>query len=166
MAKPKPKTPAAIARRTVTLSNAEVIALNDALERIAGSTYAGTLTWRIALLLRLLRPMREALVEALKNPDAFEKARIALCEEHAEKNAKGQALREGGSYKIADKSAFETALAELQKSHGLPDKQTENKALLAEKIEVADLPILDAGMIPENWTPDVLAALLPICSAL
>ena len=86
MPKPQGKPAhAPINRRTVTLSNAEIIALNDALERIAGSTYAGKLTWRIALLLRLLRPMREALVEALKNPEAFEKARIALCEEHAEK---------------------------------------------------------------------------------
>lgn len=165
MSKDKKPPALSIVRRKVTLTNAELVAANDALEKIAGSTYAGTLTFRIALLLRLLRPLREALIEALKNPAAWDNERIALCEEFAEKNAKGEPIREDGSYKISDKAGFNTALAALNKKHGLDRRQEENKELLAATVEVQDLPVLDVAAIPENWSPNIVAALLPLCDA-
>ena len=93
--------------------------------------------------LKRMEPIVQSVAEAEKATPEFleyEKARVELAKEHADKDEKGRPITNGQSFQIADQEAFSEALMALQEEHKpaleARQKQVEEvQGLLGEDVE-------------------------------
>lgn len=137
------------------MTNEELLKLYSNLIKI---DYPGAkFSYGIARNVALLKPIAYSLTKASQsNTEAFkkfEKERLELCQEHAQKDERGKPKMVNNSFIFSDNEAFEKEFLALKKKHpqGVKDKEKQDKEFqeLLEKevkgvklfkIKVADIP--------------------------
>lgn len=149
------------------MTNREAISLYNALD---GLNYRGVkFAYTVARNLNILKPIMNAMDKALAISPAFteyEKARVALAKEHAEKDAAGKPKVEGDNFVILDMPKFDKALATLRETHKAAidtrEKQLkEYKELQDEEVSV-DLYTIHQGLLPNDISTHEMTAIFPI----
>lgn len=108
--------------------------------------------------------------KVLREPEDFNKERLALCEEASNKDANGKAIQfptgpKTTRFDIPPErwAKFEADLKELEKKHGMDEKRKEWQAFLdeEEEYEVRKL-VLDEKRVPPGLTAAILVPLCPL----
>lgn len=137
------------------LTNREVVALSNTLTEL---NYRGVkFAYTVARNLNSLKPIIKSMDAALKIPKEFteyEKARVALGKEHADKDAAGNPKVEGSHFIISNMAKFDAELATLQGKHkaAIDARQTqldEYAKLQDDEVEVELFPIAQ-NLLPND----------------
>lgn len=88
----------------------------EACGELKGVKFAYALAKNKALLKTELETLQTAITPSEKYM-SYEKARVALCEVHAEKDEKDKPKMEGNEYVITDRKKFDKELEKLQEEH-------------------------------------------------
>ncbi len=101
----------------------------------------------------------------------YEECRLALCEQHSEKDEDGKPRVVNGSngtftYAIADRAAFEAELQKIRVVHekaikDRDDQVRRHEEFLKEPAEL-DLHLIDLDLVPEQISAGQMAAILEI----
>lgn len=125
----------------------------------------------VARNLGLLKPEVESLEKALQGSEdfqKFEKKRIALAEQFAEKDEKGKPLTENNQYVMKDHSGFEAEYEKLKEENkDLVAKREEELRVYAKLLEedsVVELYKISLADVPQNITTAQMFVLTPILS--
>lgn len=155
------------------MKNSEVIALHNT---IKGMNDRQDLSPQFAYALvrnrKTIDPIHEALVEASKSAEdygVYERKRIALCRDMAQKDDNDQPRIQGGNFIIPpeDQAEFDRKLVSLQAEckdaiDGHAKLQQEVKELMEQEAEDVKLILMLLSDFPPNVTPSQMEALLPM----
>ena len=119
--------------------------------------------------LQKIRCELEALQEAVKPGETFiefDKKRVDLCREHAEKDDKGNPVIINSEFLIKDKQTFDTNLENLRNEYydvcNIREKQIkEYEQLLEESCELSFYKIIKEDL-PENITAEQMIGIIEI----
>jgi len=145
----------------------ELITIWNTLEGLKGTQYSRKFSYGIVRNKKILRDEVESLQEAQTPADeyiAYEKERIALCEEYADKDETGKAVQVKGQYYFSEENP---KFKELMKALVDKNKQVLEDAVKKEKEfldileETVDLPIYKMALdvFPESIDIAVLEVL-------
>jgi len=110
-----------------------------------------------------LRSVVEAIEEASKPVPAFEKKRVELAREMAQKDGSGNPIMmpDQKSFVVADMVTFNEKLETIRKStkQTARDKQVEKFMEEKEEVDIYQVPF---ELFPDTIRPDIMEALLPM----
>lgn len=151
----------------IKLTNREVISLYNTLE---GLNYRGVkFAYTIARNLHVMKPIMNAMDKALKvAPEfsAYEKARVALAKDFADKDEKGKPKVEGNNFVITRMDEFDVELEKLRETHKAAvearQKQLDDYAVLQdEEVEIEVFQVAQ-GLLPADISTQEVNAIFAI----
>lgn len=117
----------------------------------SGMPYKSGFQYAINKNFRALKPEFESINKELEVKKPFEKDRIALCKEYAEKDPKGNPIMVAGNYRIPQniEEEWNKKLDELKEKYKLAIKEAEDFMKQAIELEIHKVPL--------DEVPDILS---------
>lgn len=147
----------------VTLKKRAIQSFWNGLQGLSQGEHHRRLAYAIGRNMQRLRPIIEALQEATKPLETFEKGRVALAKVHALKDDKGNPIElpGGQGVRIQNLSSFTEALNKLSEETGQDKRDAEVNELL-ESEETIDVYMVDFDLVPEKIRGDLFEAIMPM----